>query len=143
VLGDPRRGRGRARDGRPATNQQKPHSNQKHGSSHSPSSQADRKQAPTIAPKWSADDARPSALAASYQDYLDQLVELADQAGANTRRNELAAALLAVAPIDGDSLLQLVVDYRKRRVRNVVLDVPDAAQVIELPRYAPGRRRSG
>lgn len=74
---------------------------------------------------------------------LDQLVDLANQAGANTRRNELAAALLAVAPINGDSLLQLVVDYRQRRVREVVLGVSETAQVIELRRYPPGRRRNG
>jgi hypothetical protein len=74
---------------------------------------------------------------------LDQLVELANEAGANTRRNELAAALMASAEPDGDSLLQLVVAYRKLRVREVVLEVSNAAQVVDLPRYPPGRRRSG
>jgi hypothetical protein len=74
---------------------------------------------------------------------LDQLVELANEAGANTRRYELAAALVAAAAPDGDSLLQLVVDYRKKRVREVVVDVADAAQVVDLPRHPPGRRRSG
>lgn len=74
---------------------------------------------------------------------LDQLVELANTAGANTRRNELAAALVSTADADGETLLQLVIAYRKLRVREVVLDVAEAAQVIELPRYPPGRRRSG
>lgn len=74
---------------------------------------------------------------------LDQLVELANEAGANTRRNELAAALVAATQADGDELLQLVIAYRKLRVREVVLDVEDAAQVVALPRYPPGRRRSG
>jgi hypothetical protein len=74
---------------------------------------------------------------------LDQLVKLANEAGANTRRNELAAALAAAADPDGEALLQLVIAYRKLRVRQVVLDVSDAAQVVDLPRYPPGRRRSG
>jgi hypothetical protein len=73
---------------------------------------------------------------------LDQLVELANQAGANTRRHELAAALVAAASPDGDALLGLVIAWRKSRVRHVVLDVPDAAQVVDIPRYPPGRRRS-
>jgi hypothetical protein len=73
---------------------------------------------------------------------LDQLVELANEAGANTRRNELAAALVAAAEANGDELLHLVIGWRKLRVRDIVLDVADAAQVIELPRYPPGRRRS-
>lgn len=74
---------------------------------------------------------------------LDQLVELANGAGANTRRNELAAALVAATQADGEALLHLVIAYRKLRVRDAVLDVSDAAQVVDLPRYPPGRRRSG
>jgi hypothetical protein len=74
---------------------------------------------------------------------LDQLVELANQAGANTRRHELAAALVAAAPPDGDELLALVIAWRKLLVREVVLDIPDAAQVVDIPRYRPGRRRTG
>lgn len=74
---------------------------------------------------------------------LDQLVELANEAGANTRRNELAAALVSATQPDGEALLQMVIAYRKLRVRDVVLDVSDAAQVVDLPRYPPGRRRTG
>lgn len=72
---------------------------------------------------------------------LDQLVELANQAGANTRRHELAAALVAAAKPDGEVLLRLVIEWRRSRVRDVVLDVPEAAQVVDIPRYPPGRRR--
>lgn len=72
---------------------------------------------------------------------LDQLVELANEAGANTRRHELAAAILAVAEPSGEALLTAVIAWRKMRVRHVVLDVEQAAQVVELPRYPPGRRR--
>ena len=72
---------------------------------------------------------------------LDQLVDLANQAGANTRRHELAAAVVAATPADGEMLLALVIAWRKLRVRDVVLDVPEPAQVVEIPRYRPGRRR--
>jgi hypothetical protein len=72
---------------------------------------------------------------------LDQLVTLANRAGANTRRNELAAALVATAPSDGAVLLDALIAWRKRTVREVVLGVDAAAQVVDLPRYSPGRRR--
>jgi hypothetical protein len=51
--------------------------------------------------------------------------------------------LVAASHPDGEALLQLVIAYRKLRVREVVLDVSEAAQVVDLPRYPPGRRRSG
>src|SRR4051812_2011919 len=68
---------------------------------------------------------------------LDQLVQAANDMGANTRRNELAAALLAAAPPGGEELLQVVVAWRRATVRDVVLDVPAQAHVIQLPRYGP------
>lgn len=71
---------------------------------------------------------------------LDQLVGLANLAGANTRRHELAAALVAAAPADGEALLAAVIAWRKQKVRDVVLDVSSTAEVVELPRYPPGRR---
>jgi hypothetical protein len=72
---------------------------------------------------------------------LDQLVELANAAGAGTRRNELAAALIASASPTPDDLLQTIVAFRRQRVRDVVLNVDDSAQVVDHPRYRPGRRR--
>ncbi|BBY06381.1 hypothetical protein MNVI_16990 [Mycobacterium noviomagense] len=72
---------------------------------------------------------------------LDQLVEIANGAGANARRNELAAAIIAAAPTDPDELLQMVIAWRKSRVREVVLGVDAAAQVVDMPRHPPGRRR--
>jgi hypothetical protein len=72
---------------------------------------------------------------------LDQLVEMANEAGASTNRGELAAALVNAATADGDDLLRLVVAWRTARVRNVVVRVPEGAEVIELPRYGPGRRK--
>jgi hypothetical protein len=72
---------------------------------------------------------------------LDQLVDLANSAGANTKRNEMAAAIVSTAVPDPEQLLQLLIHYRRTTVRDVVLDVPDAATAVELPRYSPGRRR--
>ncbi|TDO15020.1 hypothetical protein EV580_3160 [Mycobacterium sp. BK086] len=71
---------------------------------------------------------------------LDQLVEIANSAGANVRRNELAAALVVAASTDPEQLLQLVLQWRKRLVRDVVIGVDAAAQVLDLPRHGPGRR---
>ncbi|MCV7148782.1 hypothetical protein [Mycobacterium riyadhense] len=72
---------------------------------------------------------------------LDQLVDLANSSGANVRRNELAAALVAAAPTEADHLLNIVIAYRKAFVRDVIVGVDAAAQVVEIPRYRPGRRR--
>jgi hypothetical protein len=74
---------------------------------------------------------------------LDQLVELANEAGAATRRNELAAALVADATTSSEELLQLVLAWRRALVRDVVIDVPPGGDVTYLPRYGPGRRRRG
>jgi hypothetical protein len=46
---------------------------------------------------------------------LDQLVEAANESGASTRRNELAAAILFAAPSDGEMLLQLVLRCHSQR----------------------------
>ena len=73
---------------------------------------------------------------------LDQLVELANEAGAGTRRNELAAAIVAAAEADGEVLLQLVLQWRRSRVRDVIVDSPPESSVIHFPRYGPGRRKS-
>jgi len=72
---------------------------------------------------------------------LDQLVELANEAGAGTRRNELAAALVADATTSAEELLQLVLAWRRALVRDVVIDVRPGDDVTYLPRYGPGRRR--
>jgi hypothetical protein len=72
---------------------------------------------------------------------LDQLVELANEAGAGTRRNELAAAIVAAAEADGEVLLQLVLQWRRSRVRDVIVNPPPESSVIHFPRYGPGRRK--
>jgi hypothetical protein len=74
---------------------------------------------------------------------LDQLVELANEAGAATRRNELAAAIIAATEAEGEALLQLVLRWRRARVSDVVLDVvTPESEIVYLPRYGPGRRKA-
>ncbi len=73
---------------------------------------------------------------------LDQLVKVANEAGAGTRRNELAAALVLAADPEPQALVRAVMSLRTALVRDVVLDVPQAAAVVDMPRYGPGRRRS-
>jgi hypothetical protein len=73
---------------------------------------------------------------------LDQLVDLANEAGAKTHRNELAAAIIAAAQADEDALLELVLSWRRARVAHVVLDVPVDADVIYLPLHGRGRRKT-
>jgi hypothetical protein len=69
---------------------------------------------------------------------LDQLVTLAS--GTAPERSDLLAAIVAGVAPDGDKLDRLVAQWRKRRVRQVVLGVPDDATVVEMPRHGPGRR---
>lgn len=73
---------------------------------------------------------------------LDQLVELANEAGAATRRGELAAAIIAATEAEGELLLQLVLRWRRARVADVVLNATPESEIIYLPRYGPGRRKA-
>jgi len=73
---------------------------------------------------------------------LDQLVELANEAGAGTRRNELAAAIVAAAEADGEVLLRPVLQWRRSKVRDVIVNPPEESSVIHFPRYGPGRRKA-
>jgi hypothetical protein len=72
---------------------------------------------------------------------LDQLVELANEVGAATRRNEMAAAIIAGQESEPEALLQLILRWRRARVADVVLDPAPDSGVIYLPRYGPGRRK--
>jgi len=69
---------------------------------------------------------------------LDQLVVLASATA--PERSDLLAAIVAGAPADNEKLDRLVLQWRKRKVRDVVLDVSDDATVVEMPRHGPGRR---
>lgn len=70
---------------------------------------------------------------------LDQLAERARKA--RTDRSEVAAAIIAAASYTEAELVGLVVEYRGKLARDVVLDVEPGAKVIKLPRPGPGRRR--
>lgn len=70
---------------------------------------------------------------------LDQLVERAR--AARTTRSELSAALMSAQDYTEDELVELVIAYRRKLARDVVLDVEQRATVIELPRHGPGRRQ--
>lgn len=69
---------------------------------------------------------------------LDQLVALAT--GTEPQRSDLLAAIVASAAANGDTLDRIVSRWRKQTVRDVVLDVPEDATVVEMPRHGPGRR---
>jgi hypothetical protein len=72
---------------------------------------------------------------------LDQLVDLANELGAGTRRNELAAAIIASVTPDPATLLEFVLAWRRAKVWSVLIDQTEDAKVVYLPRYGPGRRR--
>ncbi|MDX6286031.1 MAG: hypothetical protein QOG53_1516 [Frankiales bacterium] len=71
---------------------------------------------------------------------LDQLVQLANQAGARTQRSELAAAIIAGVAPDARGLLDAVISFRTQDVRDVILGVPKSATAVRVPRYGRGRR---
>jgi len=73
---------------------------------------------------------------------LDQLVEVANEAGAATRRNELAAAIIAAADGEGEALLRLVIRWRRALVSDVVLGAPAESEIVYLRRSGPGRRKA-
>jgi hypothetical protein len=55
-------------------------------------------------------------------------------------RQDLVAALIALAPEDAASLEKLVEDYRTLKVRDALVGEAKDAQVIELRPAKPGRR---
>lgn len=73
---------------------------------------------------------------------LDQLVELANEAGAATRRNEMAAAIIAAQEPNPELLLQLVLRWRRVRVADVVVEARPESGIVYLPLYGPGRRKT-
>ncbi|SEB99924.1 hypothetical protein SAMN04489844_1478 [Nocardioides exalbidus] len=74
---------------------------------------------------------------------LDDLVQRANDAGSNTNRRELIAALLLAADHDGDGLNDVVRTYRKAVVRDAPLAPDDhGADVLDFERHRPGPRTS-
>lgn len=72
--------------------------------------------------------------------WLDQLVALADEAGQKTTRKELAAAIILQAPRDGDALAELVTSYRKAKVSDVCPPTSSRQNVIPFQVRRPGPR---
>lgn len=68
---------------------------------------------------------------------LDDLVVRANRTGANTNRQELAAALVLSTGTDPADLLEAVLALRRAVVREALLDVEAAGK---LPIHGPGRR---
>lgn len=71
---------------------------------------------------------------------LDQLLALANEAGAATSRRELIAALILAASDDADALFQLVVSFRRTRAADAVVRGRPVAEVLEFRRHRRGPR---
>ena len=67
---------------------------------------------------------------------LDELVDLANLAGANSNRQEVLSALVLAATAEPDALLQAVIDLRRSTVRQAL--VSESAH--RLPIHGRGRR---
>jgi hypothetical protein len=75
---------------------------------------------------------------------LSDLVRSAIDAGENTNRSEVVAALVLTAPEDGQELGRRIHQLRLAKVRDTLLqsNAPDeSADVIELAERRPGRKR--
>lgn len=84
-------------------------------------------------------DRRPTFVWNAAADHrLDQLVDLAREM--RVERSELAAALIFACDADSETLSNLILDWRRTDVRDVILDVPADADEVEVPRPGPGRR---
>jgi hypothetical protein len=71
---------------------------------------------------------------------LDGLVERADAAGAKTSRKELVGALLLSAPVEGETLAEIVQRYRKATADEAKIAGQPDARFLEPERPRPGPR---
>jgi hypothetical protein len=71
---------------------------------------------------------------------LDGLVERADAASAKTSRKELVGALLLSAPVEGETLAELVQRYRKATADEAKIPGQPDARFLEPERPRPGPR---
>lgn len=71
--------------------------------------------------------------------HLDRLLGRAEEAGENTSRRELAAAIIADTDLSGEQLGGLLRRYRTTRVRNL-LPVPEGENVVPFRKRPPGPR---
>lgn len=74
--------------------------------------------------------------------WLEQVLAQARAAGLATSRKELVAALMTASAPEDDELAQLLRNYRRKKVRDL-LNVPaDSAEVVYL-KQGPGPRGRG
>lgn len=71
--------------------------------------------------------------------HLEQLLNRAEEAGENTSRRELAAAIIAATNLNGEELGGLLRRYRTTRVRDL-LPVPEGQNVLPFRKRPPGPR---
>lgn len=72
---------------------------------------------------------------------LDDLMDRANDSGANTTRRETLAALLLDADFTGDELVELIRRYRTALVKEAPLSVvPAKGNLFELRSHRPGPR---
>lgn len=72
---------------------------------------------------------------------VDELVRVANEAGAGTNRRELVSALLLHAPEDAETLSKRIVDYRRACASDAALQTGQLADVLEFRRHPRGPRR--
>lgn len=77
------------------------------------------------------------------EERLNQLLQLADDAGQRTDKTELVAAFLYASPADAEGLEAVLHSYRIASAGDALL-APPADNVVRLKRRGPGpRRRKG
>ncbi len=73
--------------------------------------------------------------------WLERLVEQAKDAGENTSRKEVVAALVATSKPSAAQLGKMLRRYRTMKVREI-LPVPEGENVVPFTRQPPGPRTS-
>lgn len=75
---------------------------------------------------------------------LDELVRLANEAGARTNRKEIIGALLLAASADASELFDSLVTLRRSRAADAAVGESDSGSVLEFRRHPRGpRKRAG
>ncbi|MBE5462791.1 hypothetical protein [Mycobacteroides abscessus] len=74
--------------------------------------------------------------------WLENQVERARNAGMITSRKELSAALVAQAELSEDELVQILLRYRKLTGRALLHSEADAPNLVAFERRKPGPRRA-
>jgi hypothetical protein len=74
---------------------------------------------------------------------LEELVQLTNDAGENTNRKELLAAIVLAVTEDPDELSMMLRTYRQATVRATLINPSVEGNVVTLPRYKSGPRPRG